>query len=613
VKPLKKTDPAMIGGYTLIGVLGDGGMGKVYLSAKGSHSYAIKVLKPETVANSDARARLTREVEILKRIKHPNVVKFIDVDLNGNTPWIVMEFINGPNLKEWVEDRGVLEPEAWEYTARSLLSALSAVHDAGVTHRDVKPANVLMSSSGPIIIDFGIAYESDATSLTMTGVTAGSPGWMSPEQFDSGDVTSKSDVFSLGSTLYFAATGISPWGDESTSVSVSMRRILFEKPNLSKASENQRFLLEKMLVKSTQDRLSAKQALNVYEPNLMENIDSSGPSAVNRRHRKSKDTKLSLKHKETLPSLGLAELDQKRVEAKKTRTKLLIDTRPKNKKQDSKIDLKESKPKASKAKVDPGSKDEPKTRLTSLDKTEFIKIGENSSIGNKKSTKSWLVASGALVFTIMTVGVVAVADKLPSALAGLGFTTVNEPVTRPLFAGPDENMELDTTPQFTDSSAPPSPVVSTEAKESSKPKSSASLKVTATESSTVTEQKLEPGFVKYTIEQSDQCHHESAAIDLEKRDGNGNWIVVSGGASPVKQGSSQNCFGDFPVTPRVDIVLPVGSIVRWRVYSTGGGWEHLGWAGKLPDGSYADLRGGRLYERGVLVRTDGSGSNRGYD
>jgi serine/threonine protein kinase len=614
----------MIGGYTLIGVLGHGGMGKVYLSAKASQSYAIKVLKSEAVANTDARARLTREVEILKRINHPNVVKFIDVNLDGATPWIAMEFVNGPNLKEWVEDRGVLESMTWDSTAQSLLSALQAIHSAGVTHRDIKPANVLMSSTGPLIIDFGIAYESDATSLTMTGVTAGSPGWMSPEQFDSGEVTSKSDVFSLASTLYYAATGISPWGDDSTSVSVSMRRILFENPDLSKASESQRVLLEKLLEKSPNDRPSSEEALRLvksYSQVRAKASESSPAVGIKRRIKVDNSNQHDL---QTSESLELAQVYEKEVSEQKAKIKPSREQRLLKKTKIAKIEGKKSTTKKSNTLAGAGSVDNSKTQILSYGKTEFIQTTEGFLVSKRRSATSRLMVSGALVMTFLALGAVAMADRLPNLLTGLVSTMADKKVVTPLspeLAGTPNN---DPSLLASIAAESPSPDSSIETKGAIKPKSSpatefeteestskVSEKVDAGKESTSTvAEKIEPGFVDVRIVQLGHCHHQGAAMDLQARDANGNWKVVYGGEAPVV-GEQSGCGGNFPKTPRVDIVLQVGTIVRWRVYSTGGDWEYLGWAYQLGRGTYLNLPGGRLYENGVLVRTEGS--NRGWD
>lgn len=263
MRSLLRSDPESIGPFKLAARLGSGGMGIVYLATRGSHSVALKVLNPGSLDVPEHRGRFLRETDALRSISSPNVAKVIDAGTDGDLPWLAVEFINGPDLRSWVEDRGPLSGSEWLALAEGLLQGLVAIHEKGLIHRDIKPANILMSESGPKIIDFGIAQDLDATSVTVTGTVAGSPAWLSPEQIDGDTLTPASDLFSFGSVLAFAATGQSPWGNQSTTTSVVFNRILNKEPSLDEVSEAQRLFIERLLVKNPSDRPSSKKALTL--------------------------------------------------------------------------------------------------------------------------------------------------------------------------------------------------------------------------------------------------------------------------------------------------------------------------------------------------------------
>jgi serine/threonine protein kinase len=184
-------------------------MGVVYLATRGSQSVALKVLNSALTENSVARSRFKKEIQTLQQIDSPFVAKVVDAHADAETAWLAVEFVNGPDLKALVDDKGPLPLDQWITLADGLLSGIRAIHAVGVIHRDIKPGNILISETGPKIIDFGIAQDLDATSLTSTGSLAGSPAWLSPEQIDGATLTPASDLFSAGSVLHFAASGIS--------------------------------------------------------------------------------------------------------------------------------------------------------------------------------------------------------------------------------------------------------------------------------------------------------------------------------------------------------------------------------------------------------------------
>jgi len=265
MKPLSPKDPKTIGDFTLIGRLGAGGMGVVYLASRKSESVALKVIRESLIDDEVEATRFTREVVTLEKIQSPNVAEIIEAGVDDGHPWFAVEFINGPNLSELVDDKGPLSVEKWWELATGVLQGLADVHRMDIIHRDVKPANVIMAATGPKLIDFGIAHVSDATSVTATGLVAGSPAWFSPEQIEGLELTTATDVFSAGSLLTFAATGSSPWGGATTMTKASVFKILTSEPDMEGLDTEQRNLVSKMLGKEPSQRATAES--------LLENLD----------------------------------------------------------------------------------------------------------------------------------------------------------------------------------------------------------------------------------------------------------------------------------------------------------------------------------------------------
>ncbi len=273
MEPLKSQDPKSIGSWKLIGRLGSGGMGIVYLAEKNIQRVALKVVQ-NFMDSPEVRARLQREVELMGKIKSARVAKVIDSDVNSDFAWIATEFIDGPDLKTYVELGGVLNKQDWNGLALGLLQGLEEVHAEGIIHRDIKPSNILISKNGPKLIDFGIAQGTDATSLTSTGLVAGSPAWLAPEQIHGTPLTYATDLFSLGSVLIFAASGFSPWGEQtSTTTPVVFNRIMNKDPDLSTLTDQQKKLVTKLLEKDPQKRLKTNQALELLAQ-IQDNIST---------------------------------------------------------------------------------------------------------------------------------------------------------------------------------------------------------------------------------------------------------------------------------------------------------------------------------------------------
>jgi ABC-type transport system substrate-binding protein len=257
--PLVPGDPARVGRYRLTGRLGSGGMGVVYLgAAKDGGLVAVKVLRPELTENPEFRARFSREVATLTRVKGMCTVRVIEADTEAPRPFLVTEYIDGPSLADYIDDHGPLGAEMLYGLATGLAEALAAIHAAGVIHRDLKPSNVLLTAGGPKVIDFGIAQAGDATVLTSTGMTVGSIGFMAPEQI-MGQAVAASDIFSWAVTIAYAASGTAPFG---TGVSAAVfYRIMNTEPDIAAVPDSLRPWIEAALAKEPQSRPTANDLL----------------------------------------------------------------------------------------------------------------------------------------------------------------------------------------------------------------------------------------------------------------------------------------------------------------------------------------------------------------
>jgi eukaryotic-like serine/threonine-protein kinase len=260
VKELQPGDPQVIGPYRLVGRLGQGGMGQVFLGVSpGGRPVAVKAIRPELASDPQFRTRFGREVTSARKVSGVFTAMVVGADVDGPIAWLATAYVPGPSLAEAVDEQGPL-PEASLLTlAGGLAEALSAIHAAGVTHRDLKPSNVLLAEDGPRVIDFGISRAAESTQLTQTGLTIGSPGFMSPEQAVGSEVGPPSDIFSLGTVLAFAATGKGPFGGGTTAS--LLYRVVHEAPDLEGVPEAVRPLIERCLVKDPAQRPTADDLL----------------------------------------------------------------------------------------------------------------------------------------------------------------------------------------------------------------------------------------------------------------------------------------------------------------------------------------------------------------
>ena len=205
--------PRKIGPYRVIEKIGEGGMGVVYLGMDlEGRRVAVKVLGSAVAADPNARQRLAREVETMRRVRNRYVAEVLDADVDGPAPYVVTRYVQGRTLEDTVRQEGPLRGMALDALAEGLAEALAAIHAAGVVHRDLKPGNVMLDAGQPVVIDFGIAHIPDATRLTKTGLVMGTPGYLAPEVIEGSPSSGASDVHSWGATVAYAATGRQPFG-----------------------------------------------------------------------------------------------------------------------------------------------------------------------------------------------------------------------------------------------------------------------------------------------------------------------------------------------------------------------------------------------------------------
>ncbi|MEU2247120.1 serine/threonine-protein kinase [Streptomyces sp. NPDC019224] len=266
IKPLTPTDPARIGPYLLLGRLGAGGMGRVYLArADGGRTVAVKVVHAEHVADPQFRARFRREVDAARRVGERYTAPVLDAAPDAEFPWVATGYVPGLSLEQVVRGHGALPAASVQALATGLLHALKDIHAAGIVHRDLKPSNVMLTMEGPKVIDFGIARAVGTTVeslLTSTGMMIGSPGFMAPEQVRGESAVPKSDVFTLGCVLTYAATGTLPFGHGASNQHAIMYKIAEAEPELKRVrDEDLKALITRLLAKPVDERPSVDELL----------------------------------------------------------------------------------------------------------------------------------------------------------------------------------------------------------------------------------------------------------------------------------------------------------------------------------------------------------------
>ena len=250
--------PGRLGPYRLLDRIGEGGMGVVYLARDPEQrSVAVKILRPAVAGDPNARRRLAREVETMRRVRSPFVAEVLDTDVTSETPYIVTRYVPGRTLDEVVTQEGPLSGTRLIRLAAGLADALAAIHAAGVVHRDLKPGNVMLMNGDPVVIDFGIAQALDSTRLTMTGMFMGTPGYLSPEVIEGQNSTSFSDVHAWGATVAFAGHRAPSVG--TGSYETIFYRIINGKPDLAGVAAPMAELLAAALRRDPAQRPAAIQ------------------------------------------------------------------------------------------------------------------------------------------------------------------------------------------------------------------------------------------------------------------------------------------------------------------------------------------------------------------
>ncbi|WP_067500703.1 serine/threonine-protein kinase [Actinoplanes sp. TFC3] len=264
-RPLRPGDPRRLGGYEVLGRLGEGGMGTVFLGqdAQG-HQVAIKVVRAEFATEDEYRRRFRSEVNRAKQVPPFSTAEVLGADPDHDPPYLVVEYVDGPSLATVVRDKGPMTGAALQSVAVGIATALTAIHGAGVIHRDLKPGNVLFALGGVKVIDFGIAQPLELTSQhTATNHMVGTVAYMAPERFEPDARTIvgfPADIFAWGAVVMYAATGRTPFAGESAPATAM--RILTQPPDLTGLDGPLRDLVARALAKRAADRPTARELLD---------------------------------------------------------------------------------------------------------------------------------------------------------------------------------------------------------------------------------------------------------------------------------------------------------------------------------------------------------------
>ncbi len=276
LEPLRRWDPERIGPYSLLGGLGAGAMGRVYLgrSAAG-RLVAVKTIKIEFAEEAGFRARFAQEVAAARRVSGVFTAAVVAADSEADMPWLATAYVPAPSLSHLVRTCGPLPVPATRWLAAGCAEALESIHSAGLVHRDLKPSNVLVSPDGPRVIDFGVARAAERIQLTVTRGAVGTPAYMAPEQArDTRQASLASDVFSLGATLLFAATGHAPYQGET--VMDILVRLATEPPDLAGLPAELADIVTACLERSPRKRPTSAAILAQLAPYL-ESASGHGP------------------------------------------------------------------------------------------------------------------------------------------------------------------------------------------------------------------------------------------------------------------------------------------------------------------------------------------------
>ncbi|UGY93924.1 protein kinase domain-containing protein [Streptomyces gobiensis] len=266
MEPLQPGDPQSLGSYRILGRLGAGGMGRVYLArSPGGRTVAVKVVRSDLAEDHDFRSRFRQEVEIARAVSGRYTAPVVDADTEAALPWLATQYVTGPSLSDVLDRHGPLPEKTVRALGAGLSAALLDIHAVDLIHRDLKPSNVLMAADGPRVIDFGIARAVEGNRMTQTGVVVGSPGFMSPEQAMGRQVSQAGDIFSLGAVLAFAATGRSAFGEGAPAT--MLYQVVHEEPDLTGVPASLAALISACLAKRPEARPTPEAIVRDLEPN----------------------------------------------------------------------------------------------------------------------------------------------------------------------------------------------------------------------------------------------------------------------------------------------------------------------------------------------------------
>jgi Protein kinase domain len=266
LEPLRRWDPERIGPFVLVGLLGAGAMGRVYLGrSTAGRLVAVKTIKIELADEAGFRARFAHEVAAARRVSGVFTAAVVAADPEADMPWLATAYVPAPSLSQLVAGCGPLPVPAARWLAAGCAEALESIHSAGLVHRDLKPSNVLVSPDGPRVIDFGVARAAERIQLTVTRGAVGTPAYMAPEQArDTRQASVASDMFSLGATLAFAATGHAPYQGET--VMDVLVRLATEPPDLSGLPAELTGIVAACLARSPRERPTSAALLDQLGP-----------------------------------------------------------------------------------------------------------------------------------------------------------------------------------------------------------------------------------------------------------------------------------------------------------------------------------------------------------